>query len=47
MTVKARDENGEIVYYEDIVRIYEKIDHIVLEDIFGNQSVVEAILEED
>lgn len=40
MTVKTWDENGEVVFYEDISRIYKKGDHFVLEDVFGNESLV-------
>lgn len=40
MTVKTWDENGEVVFYEDIARIYKKGDHFVLEDVFGNETLV-------
>ena len=40
MTVKTWDENGEVVFYEDIARIYKKVDHFVLEDVFGNEFLV-------
>lgn len=40
MTVKTWDENGEVIFYEDIARIYKKGDHFVLEDVFGNETLV-------
>lgn len=40
MTVKTWDENGEAIFYEDISRIYKKGDHFVLEDVFGNETLV-------
>lgn len=40
MAVKTWDENGEVVFYEDIARIYKKGDHFVLEDVFGNETLV-------
>lgn len=40
MTVKTWNENGEAIFYEDIARIYKKGDHFVLEDVFGNETLV-------
>lgn len=40
MTVKTWDENGEPIFYTDIARIYKKSDHFVLEDVFGNETLV-------
>lgn len=40
MTVKTWDENGEPIFYTDIARIYKKGDHFVLEDVFGNETLV-------
>lgn len=40
MTVKAWDENGQVTFYEDIARIYKRGDNFVLEDVFGNETLV-------
>lgn len=40
MTVKTWSENGEPIFYTNIARIYKKGDHFVLEDAFGNETLV-------
>ena len=40
MTVKTWDENGEVIFIQDVSHIYKDGDNFVLEDIFGKQTKV-------